>query len=117
MDNSEKSNSGESYSESNFWKKINKFALKAGKKVAKKALILFYTYKQTETPLWAKTVIVGALGYFILPTDAIPDIIPVAGYTDDLGFLIAALSSVEKYITPEVKQLAKKKLQDWFNHN
>lgn len=115
MGNSEKNDSIQSYSESDFWKKINKFALKAGKKVAKKALILFYTHQQTETPLWAKTVIVGALAYFILPTDAIPDVVPVAEYTDDLGALIAALSSVEKYITPEVEQLAKKKLQNWFS--
>ncbi len=80
-------------------------------------MILFYAYQQKETSLWAKTVILGALSYFILATDAIPDIVPVAGYTDDLGTLIAALSSVKKYITPEVKELAKKKIQDWFSHN
>lgn len=117
MDNSEKSNSGQSYSEASFWEKLKKFALQAGKEVTEKALTLFYAYQQVGTPLWAKTVIVGALSYFILPTDAIPDIVPLAGYTDDLGALAAALLSVAMYITPEVKELAKKKMQDWFSHN
>ncbi|PSB33442.1 YkvA family protein [Chlorogloea sp. CCALA 695] len=114
MDNSGKNNS---YSEASFWEKLKKFALQAGKDVTEKALILFYAYQQKETPLWAKTVIVGALSYFILPTDAIPDIVPLTGYSDDLGALAAALLSVAMCITPEVKELAKKKTQDWFSHN
>ena len=114
MDNLEKNNS---YSEVSFWEKLKKFALQAGKDVTEKALILFYAYQQKETPLWAKTVIAGALSYFILPTDAIPDIVPLAGYSDDLGALAAALLYVAMYITPEVKELANKKIQDWFSHN
>lgn len=117
MDSSQTNLSNQNYSEASFWEKLKKFALLAGKDVTEKALILFYAYQQPETPLRAKAVIVGALSYFILPTDAIPDIVPVAGYADDLGALAAALLTVAIYITPEVKELARKKMQDWFSDN
>jgi uncharacterized membrane protein YkvA (DUF1232 family) len=55
-----------------------------GREVIEKALWLYYAAQQPNTPLWAKTAIYGALGYFISPIDAIPDITPVIGYADDL---------------------------------
>jgi uncharacterized membrane protein YkvA (DUF1232 family) len=55
-----------------------------------------------------------ALGYFILPIDAIPDIIPVVGYTDDLAGLVGALGAVSMYITNDVKKLAAQKMKNWF---
>ena len=61
------------------------------------------------------TKILGALGYLILPTDLIPDLLPAIGYTDDLAALMWALYSVAKNITPEVKIQARVKLGEWFN--
>ena len=58
--------------------------------------------------------ILGALGYFILPIDLIPDFIPVAGYTDDLAALVWGVYCVIKSITPEVKAQAAEKLHEWF---
>ncbi|HHU79247.1 MAG TPA: DUF1232 domain-containing protein, partial [Clostridiales bacterium] len=63
---------------------------------------------------WAKATIMGALGYFISPIDAILDITPVVGYADDLGVLILALASVALLINDDVKAKAKKKLKEWF---
>ncbi|MES2264837.1 MAG: YkvA family protein [Pseudomonadota bacterium] len=102
------------YSESNFWGKLKNFALQAGREVVEKALWLYYAAQRPETPLWAKTIIYGALAYFISPVDAIPDITPIVGYADDLGALAAAIATVSTYINDEVKELAKKKLQHWF---
>jgi uncharacterized membrane protein YkvA (DUF1232 family) len=102
------------YSEQDFWQKLKNFAVYAGKEVVEKALVLFYAAQRPETPVWAKTIIYSALAYFILPTDAIPDFIPVAGYADDLTSLIAALGTVAVCITPEVRQAAKQKVEDWF---
>ena len=65
-------------------------------------------------PAWAKTVIVGALTYFISPLDAIPDILPGLGYTDDLGLLLAANATVSVYINADTKEQAKQKMKDWF---
>lgn len=102
------------YSENNFWTKIKTFAKTAGKEVIEKALFLYYAAQQPATPLWAKTAIYGALAYFISPLDAIPDLTPMLGYSDDLGILAAALVTVASYITDEVKQQAKNKMQTWF---
>jgi uncharacterized membrane protein YkvA (DUF1232 family) len=103
------------YSEQDFWQKLKGFAVYAGKEVVEKALTLFYAAQRPETPLWAKTVIYSALVYFILPTDAMPDFIPIAGYADDLTSLIAALGAVAICITPEVQQAAKRQTEDWFS--
>jgi len=102
------------YSEQDFWQKLKSFAIYAGREVVEKALILFYAAQRPETPVWAKAIIYSALAYFILPTDAVPDFVPIAGYADDLTSLLAALSAVAVCITPEVKQAAKQKVEDWF---
>lgn len=102
------------YSDDGFWKKITKYAKKAGYEVIEKALWLYYAAQSSKCPVWAKTIIYSALGYFILPIDLIPDVAPIVGYSDDLGVLAAAMASVTMYIDDDVKKQAKKKLEDWF---
>lgn len=102
------------YSDKGFWDKVVAYARVAGKEVIEKALWLYYAAQNPTTPAWAKTVIYGALAYFIFPVDAIPDLTPAVGYVDDLGVLAAAVVTVSMYITDEVKALAAKKLKDWF---
>jgi uncharacterized membrane protein YkvA (DUF1232 family) len=102
------------YSDAGFWHKLSRFAKTAGAEVVERALQLYYAAQDPHTPMWAKTIIYGALGYFITPLDAIPDLVPAAGYTDDLGALIMALVTVMMYITPEVKAKAKTTMTAWF---
>ncbi len=102
------------YSKDGFWDKLLKFAKTAGKDVIEKALWLYYAAENPKTPAWAKTVIYGALGYFIFPVDAIPDISPVVGFADDLGVLASAIATVSFYINDDVKKQAAQKLKDWF---
>jgi len=83
--------------------------------VIEKALWLYYAAQSDQTPTWAKTVIYGALGYFILPIDIIPDITPVIGYVDDFGALSAVIATIYIYIDENVKILASQKLKDWFS--
>ena len=105
------------YSETGFWKKVLQFAGSAGKEVIEKALILFYVARSDKTPLWAKSIIFAALGYFINSIDGIPDITPVVGFADDLGVLVAAIASVAAFIRPDVKAKAEDKLEEWFGDN
>lgn len=102
------------YDEQSFFEKIKTFALKAGRTVIHKSLLLYYTLKDEETPKWAKTVIYGALGYFVLPLDTIPDFIPVAGFTDDFGALTSAIIVVAFYIKDKHKIQAERKLASIF---
>jgi uncharacterized membrane protein YkvA (DUF1232 family) len=102
------------FSEDSFWTKVKDFAIKAGKEVIEKALILYYCLQDSDTPAWAKAAIIGALGYFISPIDAIPDFTPVIGFVDDLGVLAAATATVAMYIKEEHKEYAKEKIKIWF---
>jgi len=102
------------FSEKLFWQKLAHYATKAGREVVEKALTLYFAAQRPETPFWAKTVIYSALAYFILPMDAIPDFTVGVGFADDLGTLLAALGTVAISITPEVKENAKQKVNDWF---
>ncbi|RJE90732.1 DUF1232 domain-containing protein [Paenibacillus sp. 1011MAR3C5] len=111
---SEQEVSNSNYTDESFWEKLKKFAKKAGCKVVYAALLLYFALQNPKTPAWAKTVIIGALAYFISPVDAIPDITPVVGFSDDLGALAAALAIVAVYIDDEVKSKARAKLSDWF---
>src|SRR4051794_3039847 len=104
----------EHYSEEKFWDKLKSSALAAGRKVVTKALTLYFAAGSKETPLWAKGLIIGALGYFIFPLDAIPDAIPVVGYSDDLAVLGAAAAAVAKFLTGDHSKRAEETLQRWF---
>ena len=103
------------FDDAGFWAKMKKFARAAGKEVVEKCLWLYYAAKEPGTPAWARTSIYGALAYFVFPLDAVPDFIPVAGYSDDLGVLVAALGTVALYVTEEVKQAAREKMAGWFD--
>lgn len=105
---------GKNYSEDSFWDKLGKVARKAGVKIVYAALLLYYVLKNPATPKADRAKIIGALGYFILPLDLIPDFIPVVGFSDDLAALAWGIYSVARNITPEVKLQAHGKLGEWF---
>lgn len=102
------------YSDSAFWGKVTSFAKKAGRAVIESALQLYYALQDADTPLWAKTTIIGALGYFISPVDLIPDLLPVVGYSDDLAVLGGALAAVCAHIKAEHRARAFETVQRWF---
>ena len=95
------------YSGPALWRKLGRVALAAGRQTLMTALILFYCLKDRDTPAWARGIIVGALGYLILPLDMVPDIIPGAGYGDDWGAIVVALATVTAYIKDEHKAKAR----------
>jgi uncharacterized membrane protein YkvA (DUF1232 family) len=101
------------YSETKLISKILNSFKKVGTKLLNIVVTLFYTLKDPDTPKWAKTVIYGALGYFIFPLDVIPDFAPVVGYADDLWALTGALGTVALYVKEEHKRLAKEKINKW----
>jgi len=101
------------YSESSFWDKIKNFTKKAGCELIEKSVILYYVANDKDTPTHVKGLIFGALGYFISPIDAIPDITPVVGFSDDLAVLSATILTAINSIKEEHKQKAKEKIKKW----
>src|SRR5690554_7055623 len=80
------------YSGERLQQKLKRYGRKAGMEVVERALTLYYTARAPEAPVWCKTALYGALGYFISLIDGIPDLTPVLGYTDDLAVMAAARS-------------------------
>lgn len=78
------------------------------------ALLLYHAYDRPETPTWAKRMVLGTLAYALAPFDAIPDLAPFFGFTDDLGVLMFGLVSIAGYINEEVKVNAREQVQKWF---
>lgn len=104
------------YSEGAFWNKVKKIASRAGVKTVYYALVLYYTLADPSTPAKYKAVITGALGYFILPFDLLPDLLPFSGMADDWAALVAAVAYVTSAITPAIKEKARAKVTSWFGH-
>lgn len=102
------------YSETRLWSKISQVFKRAGYELIEKALWLYYAAQRPETPGWAKATAYGALAYFILPFDAIPDWLFGLGYTDDLGAITLAVATISQYIDSDVRRRATARLDDWF---
>lgn len=107
---------GSEYSEQGLKEKLSKIARKAGIKMAYAVLVAFYAVQSDALSFKEKARLYGALGYFILPVDLIPDAILGMGYSDDLAALVYVLHTVSSNITPEVKQRAREKLCLWFDN-
>jgi uncharacterized membrane protein YkvA (DUF1232 family) len=104
----------DAYSEAGFWSKLRRYATLAGREVVEKALLLYYAMQEEKAPAWAKATIAGALGYFIVPLDAITDLTPAVGYADDLGVLALAIAAVAAYINDDVRHKTRERMVVWF---
>ena len=93
---------------------FRKVLLKAGRTLAKPALEAFEMILDTSTPPKARLTMLAAITYLIMPLDLVPDIIPVAGFSDDLVALTAVISLWSNHITPQIQARAKRKLDKWF---
>jgi len=102
------------FSESKFWLKLSRYARQAGTKTVYSALLLFYAYRRKDTPYWAKNIVLGTLGYFLSPIDALPDLTPIIGYTDDIGVLAFGLATIAAYVNEEVRKNARGQMTKWF---
>lgn len=102
------------YSDEAFHKKLLRFAVNLGKEGLRYALILYYVLQRDDLPAKTRAIILAALGYFILPVDIIPDLIPGVGFTDDVAILTAALALVNMYVDDEIRAQADATLERWF---
>ena len=91
-----------------FWRKTRRVAARLP--FAEELLAAYYCAFDRATPLQLKATLVAAIAYFILPFDAIPDVLPVLGFTDDAAVLATAIKLVASSIRPEHKEAARKKL-------
>lgn len=75
--------------------------------MAEEIVAMYFCMLDPTTPLWVKGTAAAALAYFILPLDAIPDILPVVGLSDDAAVLTAALTTISAHVTAEHRRKAR----------
>lgn len=80
--------------------------------LAAETVAMYFAMLDPKTPLWVKGTVAAALAYFVLPLDAIPDFLPLAGMSDDAGVLAAALTAVSAHVTEEHRARAR----EWMAH-
>jgi uncharacterized membrane protein YkvA (DUF1232 family) len=92
-----------------FWPKVARVAGKLP--FAEDLLAAYYCAFDRQTPMQVRMILIGALAYFVLPIDGVPDILPVLGFTDDAAVLATAMKVVLDSIKPEHRDAARTKLE------
>jgi uncharacterized membrane protein YkvA (DUF1232 family) len=91
-----------------FWSKAKRLAARLP--FAEDLLSAYYCAFDRSTPIQVKAALLGALAYFVLPIDFVPDILPFLGYADDAAVLATALRLVATHIRPEHREAARQAL-------
>ncbi len=99
-----RANSGERFDRLRFWRKLRVVAAQLS--FLDDLLAAYYCALDRDTPLHVKAALVGALAYFVLPFDAIPDMLPVLGFSDDAAVLAAAVRLFAGHIRPAHREAA-----------
>ena len=89
-----------------FWHKLRRFAARLP--FAEDLLAAYYCAFDRDTPLQVKAALLGALAYFVLPFDVIPDMLPILGFADDAAVLATALRLVASHLKPEHREAAQR---------
>lgn len=79
---------------------------------AEDLLAAWFCARDPATPRRVRLTLLAALGYFVLPLDAIPDFMPLIGFTDDAAVIAAAIAAVAGSIKPEHRERAKEAVSD-----
>jgi uncharacterized membrane protein YkvA (DUF1232 family) len=92
-----------------FWIKLKRVV--AGLPFAEDLLAAYYCAFDKQTPRHVQVALLGAIAYFILPFDFIPDMMPILGFTDDAAVLATAIRLVATHIRPEHREAARAALK------
>jgi uncharacterized membrane protein YkvA (DUF1232 family) len=95
----------EQFVRSSFWDKVKGVAARIP--FAESAVAAFYCAVDPATPTRVKLTLMGALAYFILPVDVVPDFLPLVGFGDDAAVLALAIKLVGDQITPQHRDRAR----------
>ncbi|EPO5780320.1 YkvA family protein [Vibrio harveyi] len=96
--------------EKTFWRKMKNSVKKAGEEIAVMGIKSWLAMADSNTFVRHKAILGGALAYFVLPTDMVPDVLAGVGFTDDMAALTLAANSVGNAITDEHEEQAREKL-------
>lgn len=104
------------FNEQKLFRKLKSISSRLSIQLLYYIFILFYLVSDKSVPYKTRIIFIAALGYLILPTDFIADIIPGLGFSDDAAFIAYAISNATNYITPEIKDKATNRLVKLVGH-
>ena len=104
----ERLNRDEATVRSGFWRKLGQLASKIP--FAEDLLTAYYCAFDRETPMHVRATLLGALAYFVMPFDGVPDILPLMGMADDAAVVGTALKLVLDHIRPAHRAAAREML-------
>ncbi len=88
-----------------FWRKVRSTLGKVP--FTEDVVAAYYCATDRNTPAYVKAVLMGAIAYFVIPADVIPDFIVGLGFTDDAAVLMAALSAIRGHLKPAHRSCAR----------
>jgi uncharacterized membrane protein YkvA (DUF1232 family) len=89
-----------------FWPKFRRFAARLP--FAEDLVAAYFCAFDRATPRRVQVALIGALAYFVLPFDFVPDMLPVIGFTDDAAVLATAIRLVSAHIGPQHRDAARR---------
>jgi uncharacterized membrane protein YkvA (DUF1232 family) len=92
-----------------FWLKLKQVVAKLP--FAEDLLAAYYCAFDKQTPRHVQASLLGAIAYFVVPADFMPDVMPMLGFTDDAAILAAAIRMVASHIRPEHREAARAALK------
>jgi len=95
--------------EQRFWQKLKRVLVRIP--FAEDLVAAYYCAADPDTPGYVRAVLLGAIAYFVLPIDMVPDILAGLGFTDDASVLAAAVAAVGRHLQPQHRALAKRALE------
>jgi uncharacterized membrane protein YkvA (DUF1232 family) len=94
--------------EQRFWRKVRRVVARIP--FAEDLLAAYFCAVDRNTPTYVRGILLGAVAYFVLPADMIPDVLAPLGFTDDASVIAAALTAVGSHLRPQHRAQARERL-------
>jgi uncharacterized membrane protein YkvA (DUF1232 family) len=95
--------------ERRFWRKVRRVVARVP--FVEDLLAAYFCALDRDTPAYVRGILLGAVAYFVLPADMIPDILAPLGFTDDASVIAAALTAVGTHLQPRHRDQARARLE------
>jgi uncharacterized membrane protein YkvA (DUF1232 family) len=95
--------------EQRFWRKVRRVLVRVP--FAEDLLAAYFCAIDRDTPTYVRGILLGAVAYFVLPADMIPDLLGPLGFTDDASVIAAALTAVGSHLRPQHRAEARDRLE------
>jgi uncharacterized membrane protein YkvA (DUF1232 family) len=95
--------------EKRLWTKLRRVLARVP--FAEDLVAAYYCALDRDTPGYVRAVLFGALAYFVLPTDMVPDVLAGLGFTDDASVIAAAIAAVGRHLEPRHREQARERLE------